>query len=119
MKLGLSGDARALVIGELADPALIEATAGALAPDGAAAQMIIAVVADADGLAAAMRAHDAHPALPLWMVYPKGRATAIGDGAIRTALRAHGLRDSKSCAVSDTLTATRYARPASPGTGSA
>ena len=49
-------------------------------------------------------------ALPLWTVYPKGKAGQFGDTAIRTALRDAGWRDTKSCAVSERLTATRYNR---------
>jgi hypothetical protein len=39
------------------------------------------------------------------------RAGALpGDAQVREALRAAGYRDHKTSAVSDTLTATRYAR---------
>lgn len=47
-------------------------------------------------------------AFSLWTIYPKGRGVAFGEREIRTALRAAGFRDTKSCAVSGLLTATRY-----------
>ena len=42
--------------------------------------------------------------------YPKGKGAAYGDTAIRNFLRQRGYVDSKSCAVSPELTATRYGR---------
>lgn len=109
-KLGLGTQARALLMGEIADEVLAEATQGALVTNGAAAQMMIAIIDGPDDLAKAQRIHASFPALPLWTVYPKGRDVAFGDTAIRTDLRGAGFRDTKSCAVSDTLTATRYNR---------
>ncbi|WP_294330103.1 hypothetical protein [uncultured Sphingomonas sp.] len=53
-------------------------------------------------------APDVRQRLPIWAVYPKGKAAAFGDGAIRTASRSAGYRDSKSCSVSALRTATRY-----------
>jgi hypothetical protein len=109
-KLGLNDDARALLIGDLKDEALAQATDGRLTTNGAQAQMIIAVVEGPADLAKARQAQDLFPQTPLWVIYPKGRGVAFGDGAIRAILREAGLRDTKSCAVSDTLTATRYGR---------
>jgi len=109
-KLGLGTDARALLIGEVADEALAEAMHEALVTDGAAAQMMIAVIDGPCDLVEAQHIHASFPTLPLWAVYPKGRGVAFGDTAIRTALREAGFRDTKSCAVSKDLTATRYNR---------
>ena len=109
-KLGLGTGARALLMGEIADEALAEATHGLLVTDGAAAQMMIAIIDDPEDLTEAQRIHAGFPAVPLWAVYPKGRGGAFGDNTIRTALREAGFRDTKSCAVSDRLTATRYNR---------
>lgn len=109
-KLGLGAHANALLMGEIADEALAEATQGALVTDGAAAQMMIAIIGGPGDLAEAQRIHRLFPALPLWTVYPKGRGVPFGDTAIRTELREAGFRDTKSCTVSDTLTATRYNR---------
>lgn len=109
-KLGLGDAVRALLIGVVADEALAEAIEGALAKDGNAAQMMIAIIDDPTDLTEALRVQADFPTLPLWTVYPKGRNVAFGDTAIRTAPRAAGFRDTKSCAVSDRLTATRYNR---------
>ena len=70
--------------------------------------MLIARIDDADDLAKALAEHGAMPQLPLWAIYPKGKQAAFGDAPIRDALRSAGFRDTKSCAVSDRLTATRY-----------
>lgn len=110
-KLGLDKGARALLLGTFADEALAEALDGVVVGHGADAAMLVACIAAPADLAAARALHAAYPLLPLWAVYPKGRGVAFGDGEIRAALRAEGFRDSKSCAVSDRLTATRY----SPG----
>lgn len=109
-KLGLGDDARALLVGKIADEALAEATHELLVTDAAAARMMIAIIDGPDDLAEAQRIHASSPALPLWTIYPKGRGVSFGDTAIRTALREAGFRDTKSCAVSDILTATRYQR---------
>lgn len=109
-KLGLEKSARAILLGVVEDEMLAAATSGALVEDGNAAQMIIAMIDSPADLAAALRMQSDFPALPLWTVYPKGRGTQFGDSDIRAALRASGLRDTKSCAVSEKLTATRYHR---------
>ncbi len=109
-KLGLGKDARALVVGKITDDALARATEGFLVKDGAKAQMIIAIIDGPSDLAKAQKIHAGFPTLPLWTIYPKGRGVTFGDTAIRAALRESGFRDTKSCAVSDKLTATRYNR---------
>lgn len=103
-KLGLKPGVKALFLGVCDDAALTEALAEALTDDAAAAAMLIARI-DGPADVAAAQALGAH--LPIWAVYRKGK-TAFGDAAIRSALRAVGCRDTKSCAVSDRLTATRY-----------
>jgi len=107
-KLGLGNGARALLVGEIADGALAEATEGLLVTDGAMAQMMIAVIDSPSDLVNAQRIHAGFPGMPLWTVYAKGRGVAFGEAAIRAMLREAGFRDTKSCAVSDRLTATRY-----------
>ena len=109
-KLGLETGALALILGSVTDEALEEATSGSAVTSGAAAQMIIAVIDGPDSLAEAQRVQGDFPSLPIWTVYPKGRGVVFGDTAIRTVLRQAGFRDTKSCAVSDSLTATRYNR---------
>jgi hypothetical protein len=109
-KLGLVNGARALALGSWEDAALSTALEGACTNDLATAALIIACVTGADDLAAARQMAAARP---IWAVYPKGAAVSFGDSAIRKDMRAHGFKDTKSCAVSDLLTATRYNRSAS------
>lgn len=106
-KLDLKG--LALLIGECDDPALETALAGARTENAAEAGIVIARIESAADLDAALAAA---ARLPIWAVYPKGKAARFGDSAIRETLRAAGYRDTKSCAVSDRLTATRYHPPA-------
>lgn len=107
-KLGLDKGARALMIGSCDDAALIEALEGATVGKNGDADMLIAYLAGPDDLASALAVQSTGRARPLWAVYPKGKDVAFGGSAIRAALRAAGFRDTKSCAVSDRLTATRY-----------
>ncbi len=107
-KLGVSPEAPVFVQGQLDDPALAEALAGAVVDDVAQAALLLAVIlVDAD-LVTASELALAHPGKHIWMVYRKGKAAVVGDTAVRTQMRALGFVDSKSCAVSDQLTATRY-----------
>jgi hypothetical protein len=70
--------------------------------------MLVACITGPEDLDAAEAMQARYPRLPIWAVYPKGRNVPFGDSAIRDTLRAHGFRDTKSCAVSARLTATRY-----------
>lgn len=58
----------------------------------------------------AMEAVAALAPSPVWIVHGKGKAAGFGDNAVRAAMRAEGWIDVKSCAVSETLSATRYRR---------
>ena len=107
-KLGLNKGARALLVGSFEDDALAEALDGVLVEDGADAAVMIACIERPNDLSAARTLHAAHPSLALWAVYPKGRGVTFGENEIRASLRAKGFRDTKSCAVSERLTATRY-----------
>jgi hypothetical protein len=107
-KLGLDKGATALLLGSHDDNALAEAIEGAIVGEDAQPQMILALIDVEADLDRAMAVQARHPTLPMWAIYPKGKAAAFGDGAIRDKLRAAGFRDTKSCAVSDRLTATRY-----------
>lgn len=60
----------------------------------------------ADDLLAALAAAGREPP-PLWIIHGKG-AGAFNDAAVRTLMRERGWIDSKSCAVSGDLSATRY-----------
>ena len=107
-KLGLGKRARALLVGSFDDDVLANALKGVIVKDGLAAAMLIVCVRGSADLTAAQAIHAAHPGLFLWTIYPKGRGVAFGEREIRTVLRAAGFRDTKSCAVSSLLTATRY-----------
>jgi len=107
-KLGLDKGAKAFLIGSCDDAALTEALDGALTRDAAEAAMFVACIDGPDELAVARAAQAASPVLPVWTIYPKGKNVTFGDTAIREAMRAAGFRDTKACAVSDQLTATRY-----------
>lgn len=104
-KLGLATGARALLFGLLDDASLREALEDVEAVDVARADMIVARVETEADVENAMAIG---PQLPIWFVYRKGISAPFGDGQIREKLRAAQYRDTKSCAVSDKLTATRY-----------
>ena len=50
----------------------------------------------------------ANPDKHIWMVHQKGKHAAVGDTAVRTHMRGLGFIDSKTSAISDQLTTTRY-----------
>ena len=107
-KLGVNAENKCFVVGKLDDEALAEAVGEHRARSSRQAAMLLAVIRTEKALRDA-EAQARAAALPLWCVYAKGKAAAIGDGAVRSFLRAHGFMDNKTCAVSETLTATRYA----------
>lgn len=116
-KLGVSPENPAHVLGAIDDAALCEALADVTVPSAGDAAMLIAILREEADLAAALLVSQAHAGLPIWCVYGKGPFKTVSDGAIRSFLRASGYVDSKTSAVSDRLTATRYApagRPANP-----
>lgn len=114
-KLGVGAAAPAFVCGPLDDAELAAALQGATTADPKAATQLVAVVLDRPALATALKQFARLPAARhAWLVYAKGKAADPGDAAIREAWRAAGCNDTKTCAVSATLTATRYSRPARP-----
>lgn len=110
-KLGLSGNSRAIRVGAFEDAALESALAGVLVDDVATADMIVACISGPEDLDTALAVQTTRASLPIWVVHPKGKGVAFGDGEIRAVLRARGFRDTKSCAVSEQLTASRYSVP--------
>lgn len=106
-KLGLD-KGKALVIGPVTDAELSAALEDASVASLEEATLVVAVIETEADLARALAALEGRRDRPLWVVYPKGRGVVFGDGAIRTALRAAGMMDTKACAVSERLTATRY-----------
>lgn len=106
-KLGASADCRAFVLGVVEDAELAAALAGGQAATLAEAGVLLAVLEVPGDLDAAFGVASSAPELMLWCVYPKGRA-AVSDAMVRGYLRERGYIDSKACAVSARLTATRY-----------
>ncbi|HVZ30582.1 MAG TPA: hypothetical protein VG839_09325 [Asticcacaulis sp.] len=110
-KLGVDGAHKAFVRGPTDDPALAEALQGATTDDPHQAVLAIAVATSPEGLSASLaKVINILPAAPLWIVYPKGAKSPLPESAVRSHLRALGFADTKACAVSETLTATRFHR---------
>jgi hypothetical protein len=110
-KLGVGPLSKILVIGSLNEPALREALDGNTATRVAEAQLSLAVVKDETMLDDALRAHQSLPSdRPIWIVYQKGPRAVFGEGAVRQRMRHAGYMDNKVSAVSDGLSAMRYAR---------
>jgi len=108
-KLGIGHANLAHVIGTVTDPALAETLEGHRT-DAATAKLSIAIVGAVIELDAALTRHRALPdGSPIWVIHGKGPGAAFGGNAVRSHMRAQGYRDSKSSAVSDALSATRYA----------
>lgn len=109
-KLGLAEGARVFCIGQIDDPALAEALDGAVTDDLSASSLVVARIDRASDLEGLLAGPAARADLPVWTVYFKGAKAEFGDGPIRARMREVGFVDSKSCAVSERLTATRYGR---------
>ncbi|WP_298443399.1 hypothetical protein [Gordonia sp. (in: high G+C Gram-positive bacteria)] len=90
--------------------ALRAALAGAETEMVGEASALVAVLHDATDLDAAVAVAETVPDLPVWFVYPKGTSGPIGGETVRARLRERGYIDSKTSAVSDRFTATRYRR---------
>lgn len=114
-KLGIDGAHKAFVRGPADDPALTEALIDATTDDPHQAALAIAVATSPDALSATLaEVIQALPAAPVWIVYPKGARSTLPEATVRAHLRALGFADTKACAVSDSLTATRFHRPGKP-----
>ena len=98
-------------MGESDDRVLNDSLVGATCAAVGDAYVLLAVITHWADFVAALAAAKQHPNLFLWCVCGRGSAAEMGDTAIRAMLREQGDVDSKSCAVSSGLTATRYRRP--------
>lgn len=109
-KLGVSGTARAWVVGGPVPEEIAVAVAGseAVGPEGAA--VIVAVLSGPGDLEAALAA-GRQSGLRVWCVHGKGKAAAVPEAAVRAAFRAAGWMDIKASAVSDGYSATLYRPP--------
>ncbi|ATE66914.1 hypothetical protein [Rhizorhabdus dicambivorans] len=107
-KLGIGHASLAHVTGAVTDAALAEALDGHSGP-AEAAKLSVAIVGNAAELDAALAEHALLPqGSHIWVIHGKGTKAAFGDNAVRTHMRALGYRDSKSSAVSEAFSATRY-----------
>ncbi len=107
-KLGLKGNAKALVIGSVKDLALAEALKGATTKAATKAMIVVAVVENEKDLAKALKSSPT--GTPIWIVHRKGKAASFVETPVRTAMRAKGFMDTKVSAVSADFSATRYSR---------
>ncbi|WP_448950875.1 hypothetical protein [Labrys neptuniae] len=110
-KLGLSPNSKAWLIGTTDSPELISALHGHETAAREEIRLSLAVTGDAAELRAALTWHEKLPAgTPIWIVHGKGAGTDFGEAPVRTLMRKAGYRDNKACAISEKLSATRYAR---------
>ncbi len=107
-KLGISANNPAFVQGAFEDVPLEEALTGATVQTVSDATLLIAILMEEADLHAASDLALAHPEKHIWMVHRKGKAAIVGDTMIRAHMRGLGFIDSKTSAVSDQLTTTRY-----------
>jgi len=108
-KLGIDAGHKALISGQVNDTALNDALLNAVTTDPTLAVLSIAVARTPMELNAALaEVTQRLPQAPIWIVYPKGPKSSLPESAVRSHMRALNFIDTKSCAVSDTLTATRF-----------
>ena len=107
-KLGICAQSPAYVLGAVEDAALSQALEEATVSKPEHASILVAVLMDPAQLNDASNLALVHPDSHIWMVHEKGKAAGVGDTMIRTHMRERGFVDSKTSAVSDRLTATRY-----------
>jgi hypothetical protein len=107
-KLGISAAVPAFLFGTVDDASLMDALAGARAASPDDAAILIAILLDPADLQRASDLALANPDKHIWMVHEKGKQAAVGDTAVRKHKRDLGFVDSKTSAVSDLLTTTRY-----------
>ena len=105
-KLGVSPDKPALVIGSIVDEALAAALRGNTAADADSATQVVVIAETPDALPDPGQL----PPLPVWVVYPKGVRSTLPESVVRGHMRSAGWSDTKTCAVSDRLTALRFHR---------
>jgi hypothetical protein len=110
-KLGVSPDARGVLLGAPPDETLAVALADCTTATLADASVAVIVATTVTQLLAAESSLRGQiGARHVWVVHPKGAKSTLGDTAVRAFMRTHGYVDNKTSAVSDALTATRYRR---------
>lgn len=106
-KLGIAPDTPAFLIGETDDPALHAALSQGRAAMPEDAALLLAIVRGVTDLEPACAlAGQRH----IWILTGKGKHATVRESDLRAWLREAGFGDSKSCAVSQTLTGTRWQR---------
>lgn len=105
-KLGLGPDKRAHLLTAVTDPDLIRALEGHITASPSEAAFDLAEVTSEEVLQEIVSRLSARP---VWMVTVKGKASPLPEDRVRAVMRAMGQIDSKSCAVSAVMTATRFA----------
>ena len=103
-KLGVSAQNRAFAASDLQDADLRAALQDRLAPADQASVAVAEVLTPADLGVLLARIGP----LPLWVVTVKGKDSPCPEAQLRPLLRARGYVDTKSCAVSARMTATRW-----------
>lgn len=108
-KLGLKPGVTVWLFGDFEAPELSVALAGTPRADLAVADLRLI---RAESLGALMQGLDesATSSAPVWIIHGKGKAAALSDNAVRQVMREAGFIDTKACAVSGVLSATRYAK---------
>ena len=108
-KLGVDATHKVVVWGKSDDSELASALAGAVTDDPAQATQGLVIALTPDDLPPALsHLTQVLPNAAIWIVYPKGAKSALPESTVRDHLRALGFIDTKACAVSQTLTATRF-----------
>lgn len=103
-KLGISPDKPAFVIGTVDDEALATALDGNTTATVTKAAQFIVIAETPEALPKVPHL----PALPVWIVYPKGARSAVPESVVRGHMRNAGWSDTKTSAVSARLTALRF-----------
>ena len=91
----------------MTDADLQAALSGGVSP---AATTLLAELNDAAQLDAALQALTDPSLTAFWGVTVKGKASRLPEATLRSRLRDAGFIDTKSCAVSQTRSATRFQR---------
>jgi hypothetical protein len=107
-KLGIDTKVKVFVIGNIDDRDLAAALSGSITQSIQDASMFVAMLRSEPDLETTMKTIGKASSHHIWCIYGKGKAATISDAMIRTFMRNQQYIDSKACAVSGHLTATRY-----------
>ena len=112
-KLGIGRDSVVRVCGVVRSDELRSALEQAASTPNQPPHMLIACVESRESLLKALSdsREFVDGRVPIWVIYPKGARSSLGETTVRETLRQLGLRDTKVAAVSSTLTALRFSKP--------